>query len=227
MTPRSKVEISGLWARHYDLAMDLVFLGGHRHFMRTVLGRMGVDPRDEILDLGSGTGRNTCLMMERLGPSGRVVGVDSSEQMLRQSRRRCRSYPQVQFLKARIEQPLDFRDEFDKVSVFFVLHGFEDDDKERILANAAKALKPGGTLWILDYSRFDLGKRCFPARWAFALLECELAVEFLEFDLEGMLQSVGFGHFVSCRLVGSYVRLLGARSLKQAGAVGVATRRHD
>jgi len=178
--------------------------------MRRVLGKMGIRRGDEILDLGSGTGRNACLMMETLGPGGRAVGVDISKEMLRQSRRRCRTYPQVDFTEARIEQPLGFRQEFDKACLFFVVHGFEDADKEGIIANAHEALKPGGSLWILDYAQFELDKLSFPLRWAFTHLECELAVEFLEFDLQGMLQSAGFGGFVSYPFFRGYLRLLEA-----------------
>ncbi len=165
---------------------------------------------DKILDLGSGTGRNACLMMKMIGPSGRVVGLDTSDEMLRQSRRRCRTYPQAAFLKARIEQPLDFSKDFDKVSLFFVLHGFEDEDKRRIIANAHNALKPDGTLWILDYNEFALDNLWFPLRWLFTRLECELAAEFLNLDLEALLDHAGFGHFVSYELLRGYLRLLGA-----------------
>jgi len=178
--------------------------------MRRVLGKMGIKRGDKVLDLGSGTGRNACLMMQMLGPGGRAVGVDTSKEMLRQSRRRCRPYPQVEFVEARIERPLAFTHEFDKVCLFFVLHGFEDADKEGIIRNAHEALRLGGSLWILDYNQFELGNLPFPLRWAFTHLECELAVEFLEFDLEGMLQSGGFGDFVSHPFLRGYLRLLEA-----------------
>jgi len=210
MAPRSRVEISGWLARHYDLMMDLLFLGGHRRFMRNVLAKMRIGSGDEILDLGSGTGRNACLMMDALGRTGRLVGVDISEEMLGQSQRRCRPYPQVEFVEARIERPLGFRREFDKACLFFVLHGFEDADKENIIANAHRALNPGGTLWILDYGQFQLDRLWFPLRWAFTHLECELALEFLELDLGGMLQSAGFGDLVSHPFFRSCLRLLEA-----------------
>jgi len=210
MARRSKVEMTGFSARHYDLGMDLLFLGGHRRLMRRVLGKMGIRRRDEILDLGSGTGRNACLMMEMLGPGGRAVGVDISKDMLAQSRRRCRPYPQIQFVEARIERPLGFRGEFEKACMFFVLHGFEDPDKEGIIANAHEALKPGGSLWILDYEQFELDKLSSPLRWAFIHCECELAVEFLKLDLRGMLGRAGFGDFVSYPFFRGYLRLLEA-----------------
>ena len=92
-----------------------------------------------------------------------------------------------------------------------MFHGFEDDDKERIIANAQEALKPGGTLWILDYAEFVLEDLWFPLRWAFIQFECELAVEFLKLDLETMLAAGGFGDFVSYGFFRRHIRLLGAR----------------
>jgi len=211
MARRSKVELSGWVARHYDAQMDLLFLGNYRRFAADVIDRMEIRPEDEILDLASGTGRNVCLMVNALGPTGCIVGVDISQEMLRQARRRCRPHAQVTFLDARIEEPLPFHEAFDKVCLFFALHGFEDYDKERILANAKEALRPGGVLWILDYGEFDLEKLWFPLRWAFTHLECELAVEFLRLNLKGMLAGCGFRDFVSYGFFGKHVRLLGAR----------------
>lgn len=43
---------------------------------------------EQVLDLGCGTGLNFRLLRERVGPSGTIVGIDRSAQMLRQARRR-------------------------------------------------------------------------------------------------------------------------------------------
>ena len=211
MAQRSKVEVSGWSARHYDMLMDLLFLGSYGRFLANVIGRMEIGQGDEILDLGSGTGRNICVMVNAAGPTGRLVGVDIGQEMLQQAQRRCRPHPQVALLEARIDAPLGFREEFDKVCLFFVLHGFEDDDKKRIIANAQEALKPGGTLWILDYYPFDLEKLWLPLRWAFIHFECELAVEFLKLDLKTILAAAGFADSVSYRFFRRHIRLLGAR----------------
>jgi len=211
MSRRSKVEITGWPARHYDRLMDLLFVGGYHRFITNVIAKMGIQPGDYILDLGSGTGRNACLMTGLSGASGRVVGVDISQQMLQQARRRCQAHPEVSFLDSRIEKPLPFHEEFDKACLFFVLHGFEDEDKHRIIANARQALKTDGTLWILDYNQFELDKLWLPLRWIFKRFECELAAEFLNLDLEKMLAGGGFGDFVSYAFLNGYVRLLGAR----------------
>ncbi len=215
MAPRSKVEISGSWAPFYDRLMDLLFLGTYPRFMAGVTALMQVEPGDAILDLGSGTGRNALLMLERAGSTARIVGVDISEAMLRRARRRCDGHPQIRFVRRRIEQPLPFAEEFDKVFLSFILHGLQDADKRRTIANARKALRPRGRLWILDYNEFDLERMPWPLRWLFTHLECELASEFLELDLGHMLAEAGFGDLISHELLRGYVRLLGAR--KQVG----------
>ena len=211
MTLRSKVEISGRWGPYYDRLMDLLFLGTYPRFMAQVIGKMQIESGDEILDLGSGTGRNARLMLDRLGSTGRIVGVDISPQMLHRARRRCKRYPQISFVEQRIEQPLPFTEEFDKVFISFVLHGFEDEDKRRIIANARNTLKQDGSLWILDYNEFDLEKVGWPMQWLFRHLECELATEFLQLDLAQMAAEEGLEHFVSHEFVRGYVRLFGAR----------------
>jgi len=210
MSQRSHVEVKGWGARHYDLMMDLLFVGGYQAFIEKAIRRTDIRKGDAILDLGSGTGRNICVMLKAQGPTGRVVGVDISQEMLRQARQRCRAYPQVTFLNQRIEEPLPFHEEFDKAFISFALHGFEDEDKEGVIANAYRSLKPGGVFWILDYDEFDLDRQWLPFRWAFRRFECELASEFLSLDLKGMLAHLGFSRCVTCPFLRGYVRLLGA-----------------
>jgi len=217
MSQRSHIEVEGWAVRHYDLMMDLLLMGRYQAFIEGAIERMDIRRGDAILDLGSGTGRNVCVMLKALGSTRRVVGVDISQEMLRQARQRCRAYPHVTFLNQRIQEPLPFHKAFDKAFISFTLHGFEDEDKERVIANAHRALKPGGIFWILDYNEFDLDRQWFPFRWAFRRFECELATEFLSLDLSGMLADHGFGSFVSYPFLRGYVRLLGAEKLDVGG----------
>jgi ubiquinone/menaquinone biosynthesis C-methylase UbiE len=217
MSQRTHGEFRGWAARHYDLLMDLLLLGRYQAFIEQAIGRMGIRPGDEILDLGSGTGRNIRLMLEALGDSGRVVGVDSSGDMVEQARQRCRDHHQVRFLKQRIEEPLPFHEEFDKVVVAFALHSLEDEDKEKVMETVRRALKPTGIFWILDFNEFDLERQSFLFRWAFRQIECELGIEFLSLDLEGLLSRHGFGNCVAHPFVGNHVRLLGAERLELGG----------
>jgi len=209
-TKRSKVEIGSVEARYYDLMLNVISLGRYSHFIKEAVEKMEIKPGDNILDLGSGTGKNNCFMAKYIEDNGRILGLDISEVMMRIAKKRCQQYPQVQFQKQRIEKPLSFKEEFDKVFISFVLHGFEDDKKVKIIDNAYKALKPGGIFYILDYNQFDIANLWFPFRWLFTKFECELATEFLKLDLKGMLSSTGFTNFEEEYFLKKYVRLLKA-----------------
>ena len=205
---RSKVELGPAEARYYDLFLNLISLGSYSHLIKDVVERMGIKPDQLMLDLGSGTGRNDCLMAGRLGSHGKIVGLDISDEMLSRARKRCRKYPNVTFEKQRIELPMPYKEEFDKVFISFVLHGFENDQKVGIIRNAYQALKPGGNFYILDYAEFDINGMWFPLRWAFARWECQLAVEFLKLDIKGMLCAQGFTDFKEEFFFRQHLRLL-------------------
>jgi ubiquinone/menaquinone biosynthesis C-methylase UbiE len=217
LSQRSHGEFVGWAARHYDLVMDLLLLGRYQAFIEQAIGRMELQPGDSILDLGSGTARNICFMLDLVRPRGRIVGVDSSRDMVELARRRCAEHPQVSFLHQRIEEALPFEDEFDKVVVCFTLHSIEDEEKESVLTNAHRALKTGGLLWVLDFNEFELDRQSFVFRWIFRRIECELGVEFLSLDLRGILAGHGFGGFVAHPFLGNHVRLLGAKKLGARG----------
>ena len=75
-------------ARWYDLiAAEWVYRAGRATGIRL----LGLRPGDEVLDLGCGTGLNLPLLLEAVGPGGRVVGLDASPQMLAVARRRARA----------------------------------------------------------------------------------------------------------------------------------------
>jgi len=207
---RSKVEIGSWGAHYYDLLLNVLSLGRYPYFIRQVIEKMGIKSGQSILDLGSGTGKNECFMAEKVGPYGKIVGVDVSDEMLSRARKRCRNYPNVIFKKQRAELPLPYKEDFETVFISFVLHGFENAQKLRIIHNAYQALKVGGNFYVLDYAEFDLGRMWFPLRWAFTHWECQLAVEFLELDIKEMLHSKGFTDCEEEFFFKGYLRLLKA-----------------
>jgi len=209
-SPRSRVEVKPEGARHYDRFMNVVSLGYYPYLIKRVVDKMDIQPGQSIVDLGSGTGRNDCLIAQKIGPRGSILGLDISNEMLALSRKRCQSYPNIEFREQRIETPLTYQQEFDKVFISFVLHGFEDAQKLKIIRNAYQALKPGGVFCVLDYNEFNLERLWFPLRWGFIRGECQLALEFLRLDLKGMLSSQGFTSFEEELFLRGHVRLLKA-----------------
>ena len=80
--PESKVEISKLTAKYYDMLMDILTFGGYSLFIYKAIQLMNIKPNDKIIDLGAGTGRNACLMMNYLSTKGELIGLDISNEMV-------------------------------------------------------------------------------------------------------------------------------------------------
>ena len=207
---RSKVEVGPTGARFYDLFMDVISLGYYPYLIKKVVDKMDIQPGQSILDLGSGTGRNDCFIAQKMGLEGSILGLDISKEMLNWSRKRCQLHPNVKFREQRIEMPLTYQEELDRVFISFVLHGFEDAQKVEIISNAYQALKPGGVFCIFDYNEFDLERLWLPLRRAFVRGECQLALEFLRLDLKRMLSSQGFTSFEEELFLRGHLRLLKA-----------------
>ncbi len=207
---RSRVEVGDVEARYYDFFLDFVTLGFYTSFIKEAVDNMDISPGQSILDLGCGTGKNDFFIAQKAGIHGRIVGLDISDEMLERATKRFRGYSHVAFEKRRIELPLPYSAEFDKVFISFVLHGFEDDLKAEIMRNALKALKPGGSFYILDYAEFDINRLWFPVRWVFRRVECQLALEFLKLDLRKMLLVQGFREVEEKFFLGRHLRLLSA-----------------
>jgi ubiquinone/menaquinone biosynthesis C-methylase UbiE len=203
----SKVEVTGFEARHYDFFMNLITAGTYPFFIRHVVKAMQIQPDDAILDFGCGTGRNISLMNKYLSGQGRVLGLDIGTEMLEQAQRRFANHPRLTIEKRRIEEPLPYQDEFNKVFISFVLHGLIQEDRLEVIANAYRALMSGGEFLILDYNEFDPRHSPWPVRFAFNL-ECPLATDFIGRDLPGMLREQGFAGFHVHLYYLGYVRLL-------------------
>ena len=206
----SKVEVSGFEAKYYDTLMNLITLGRYPSFIRRAVDDLDLKPGHRVLDLGAGTGRNALLMHERIAPGGEIIALEIGEEMKAQFIRKTQRYPDIRLEERRIDGPLPYEKEFDTVFISFVLHGFVQERRETILANAWRALKPGGRFSILDYNNFDVDAAPVWIRFAIRRVECPLAEDFIRRDTRQMLSRHGFGTFRQHEYFGGYLRLLTA-----------------
>ena len=157
-------------APRYDLMNDLMSFGIHRVWKRIFVNALRPSPTRTLLDLASGTG-DIAALWRRLG-GGPVLLTDINAAMLSVGRDRAIGRARIDGLAYAVADaeslPLP-PGCVDRVAIAFGLRNCTD--KDAVLREALRVLRPGGRFFCLEFSRLQVGvlERAYE-RWSFDVL---------------------------------------------------------
>lgn len=210
----SETEVNALFSRvakRYDRMNNVISLGTQKRWRKQFFRQTSVRPGDDCLDLCCGTGDLTIGLAKRAGRPGRVIGLDFNRAMLEIAERKRAALDlkkEIEFVQADAMKLPYKANSFDVVTIGFGLRNVPDAG--RVLAEAYRVLRPGGTFaclemsqpvapvirlgWRAYFSLFPLLARLFGGKYRDYRYLQKTAQQFVSAaQLATMMQRAGFG----------------------------------
>lgn len=181
-------------AEQYDRADPAIF----RKLGARLVELVGIAPGMRVLDVATGNGAVLSAAAPRVGPSGQVIGVDLSNEMLGQADAAVRALGLSNVQLSRMDaEALEFADgSFDGVTCAFSVFLFPS--MEAALREMYRVCRPGGRLGISVWSKtpppFDPAWKLFADQVRKYGVEVRMPqrVAYAPQDVEGLLRAAGF-----------------------------------
>jgi ubiquinone/menaquinone biosynthesis C-methylase UbiE len=133
----------------------LVSLMGFDRVRRELISGANIEPDDNILDIGCGTGTLVVNLKRQYG-SAQVVGLDPDPKALRRARIKAeRASVSVQLDQGFADQLPYEKESFDHVFSSFMFHHLSGQERENMLREVLRVLKPDGLFHLFDFIMDD------------------------------------------------------------------------
>ena len=201
------------WSYQYQWLYDSISrlaalsVGGENRFRNLAWQGLDLTTDMKILDLCCGSGQSTQFLVQY---SHNVTGLDISPLSLG---RAARNVPQASYLEGLAEKiPCD-DSQFDLVHTSAALHEMTPEQREQILTQVYRVLKPGGFLVLIDLHR-PTNLLFWPGLAVFMwLFETETAWEMLSVNLGTQIEQVGLKMITQKLYAGGTLQVIQAQKL--------------
>jgi ubiquinone/menaquinone biosynthesis C-methylase UbiE len=135
----------------YDSYMRNITLGTERRLRDVEAGLAQLNPGDQVLEVGCGTGTLTLAAKRQVGPAGQAFGIDVIPNMIELCRRKAEHCgTDVAFQLGGIDNIPFPVGKFDAVLCSFMIFHMSEGVRRRGIQEIRRVLKPGGRLVVVD-----------------------------------------------------------------------------
>jgi ubiquinone/menaquinone biosynthesis C-methylase UbiE len=136
---------------YYNILVKWCFFpfGGENKVRNMLLNGMDFKNDEKILDMCCGTGGLTFVIAEKCSANTQIKGIDLSNGQIRIAKKK-NNYPNIDFQVADAADTPFQNNAFDKTIIAHALHEMKRDNRLKVLSEAKRILKEGGTLLILE-----------------------------------------------------------------------------
>lgn len=139
-------------AFRYDLLIWVASLGREQAYRERILNLTGLKPGESVLDVGCGTGTLAIAAKRRVGPAGRVYGIDASRDMIARARMKAKSAGvEVTFENAVAEKMPFTGGTFDAVLATVMLNHLGRKARQQCACEIRRVLNQGGRVLAVDF----------------------------------------------------------------------------
>jgi len=137
----------------YDLMNDLMSLGVHRLWKKSLLNMMNPSLNQNLIDVACGTGDIAELFLKHVSKLSEVTCVDPNEGMISKGKNKLSKFKNINWINAPAEKIPLYENLFDFYTISFGLRNTAKIHKA--IAEAYRVLKPGGRFLCLEFSKIQ------------------------------------------------------------------------
>ena len=137
----------------YDLMNDVMSLGIHRLWKKSMINMMNPSPNQKLVDVACGTGDIAKLFLNHVHNSSQITCVDPNKGMIKKGKEKLNKFKNLNWVIAPAEKLPIENNLFDFYTISFGLRNTKSLDDA--LAEAYRVLKPGGRYLCLEFSKIQ------------------------------------------------------------------------